>query len=200
MWTLYGNIFLTMPRSLSSVAFDPQKMPILFMSVSGPMGPAELRELSRRQIKPALERIVGVASADIAGGLKRQIQVQIDPEALHAHGLSTDAIVSSLRRENYQVPGGKIEEKETEFSIRTLSEYTSVKDIADTVIGYRNETPIYIKNVASVLDTYERITRVVRNNQKPGGLAHGFKEFQGQYSAGRGPGYEGPSGYYKQGP
>ena len=152
------------------VAFDPQKMPILFMSVSGPMGPAELRELSRRQIKPALERVVGVASADIAGGLKRQIQVQIDPEALHAYGLSTDAIVSSLRRENYQAPGGKIEEKETEFSIRTLSEYASVKDIVDTVIGYRNETPIYIKNVATVLDTYERITRVVRNNQKPGVL------------------------------
>lgn len=152
------------------VAFDPQKMPILFMSVSGPMGPAELREISRRQIKPALERIVGVASADIAGGLKRQIQVQIDPEALHAYGLSTDILLSSLRRENLNVPGGKIEERETEFTIRTLSEYASVEDIANTVIGYRRDAPIYIKNVASVMDTYEKITRVVRNNQKPGVL------------------------------
>jgi len=129
-------------------AFDPQKMPIMFMSVSGPMGPAELRELSKRQIKPAFERIGGVASADTAGGLKRQIQVQIDPASLHAQGLSVDTIISALRRENLQVPGGKLDEGETEFSVRTLSEYTSVEQIADTVIGYRKETPIYIKNVA----------------------------------------------------
>lgn len=150
------------------VAFDPQKMPILFMSVSGPMGPAELRDLSERKIKPALERIVGVASAETAGGLERQIQVQIDPDKLHAQGIALDAIISALRRENLQVPGGKIDEGETEFSVRTLSEYSSVEQIADTVIGYREDTPIYIRNVAQVEDTYEELTRVVRNNRKPG--------------------------------
>jgi len=150
------------------VAFDPQKMPILFMSVSGPMGPAELRELSERRIKPALERIVGVASAETAGGLERQIQVQIDPAKLHAQGIALDAITSTLRRENLQVPGGKIDEGETEFSIRTLSEYSSVVQIADTVIGYRGDTPIYIRNVAQVKDAYEELTRIVRNNRKPG--------------------------------
>ncbi len=152
------------------VAFDPQKMPILFMSISGPMGPAQLREIGRRQIKPAIERIVGVASAETAGGLKRQIQVQIDPVKLHASSLSADAIISALRRENLQVPGGKIDENETEFSVRTLSEYSSVEDIAKTVIGYRQGAPIYVENVARVKDTFEEITRVVRNNQRPGVL------------------------------
>jgi len=152
------------------IAFDPQKMPILFMSISGPMGPAQLREIGRRQIKPAIERIVGVASADTAGGLKRQIQVQIDPVKLHAYALSADTIISALRRENIQVAGGKIDEEETEFSIRTLSEYSSVEDIAKTVIGYRQGAPIYIENVAKVEDTFEEITRVVRNNQTPGVL------------------------------
>jgi len=150
------------------IQFDPQKMPILFMSVSGPMGPAELRELCRRRIKPALERIEGVASAETAGGLKRQIQVQIDPVKLHAQRLSVDAVISALRIENLQVPGGKLDEGETEFSVRTLSEYTSVDQIADTVIGYRNGAPIYIRNVAQVSDAYEEITRVIRNNKKPG--------------------------------
>ncbi|HUT72088.1 MAG TPA: efflux RND transporter permease subunit [Desulfatiglandales bacterium] len=150
------------------IAFDPQKMPILFMSVSGPMGPAELRELSRKQIKPALERIVGVASAETAGGLKRQIQVQIEPAKLQAQGLSVDTVISALSRENKQVPGGKLDEGGSEFSIRTLSEYTSVEQIANTVIGYREETPLYVKNVAQVQDTYEELTRVIRNNRKPG--------------------------------
>jgi HAE1 family hydrophobic/amphiphilic exporter-1 len=150
------------------IAFDPQKMPILFMSVSGPMGPAELRELSRRQIKPALERIVGVASAETAGGLKRQIQVQIEPAKLQAQALSLDTVISALSRENKQVPGGKLDEGGSEFSIRTLSEYTSVEQIANTVIGYREETPLYVKNVAQVQDTYEELTRVIRNNRKPG--------------------------------
>jgi HAE1 family hydrophobic/amphiphilic exporter-1 len=152
------------------IAFDPQKMPILFMSVSGPMGPAELREISRRQIKPALERIVGVASAETAGGLKRQIQIQIDPVKLHAQGLSVESIISTLRRENLQVPGGELNEGETEFSVRTLSEYETVEEIANTVIGYRKGAPISIKNVAQVEDTYEEVTRVVRSNRKPGVL------------------------------
>jgi len=137
------------------IAFDPQKMPILFMSVSGPMGPAELRELSRRQIKPTLERIVGVASAETAGGLKREIQVQIDPVKLRAQGLSVDRIISVLKKENLQVPGGTLDEGGSEFSIRTLSEYSSVEQITNTVIGYREGTPIYIKNVGQVKDTYE---------------------------------------------
>jgi HAE1 family hydrophobic/amphiphilic exporter-1 len=152
------------------IQFDPQKLPILFMSVSGPMGPAELRELCRRRIKPALERIEDVASAETAGGLKRQIQVQIEPAKLHSQNLSVDTLISALRRENIQVPGGKLDEGESEFSVRTLSEYASVDQIADTVIGYRNGTPIYVRNVAQVSDTYEEITRVVRNNQKPGVL------------------------------
>src|SRR4030042_6107843 len=104
------------------IQFDPPKMPILFMSVSGPMGPAELRELCRRKIKPALERIEGVASDETAGGLKRQIQVQIDSVQLHAQSLSVNAVISALQKENLQVPGGKLEDGETEFSVRTLSE------------------------------------------------------------------------------
>lgn len=150
--------------------FDPQRMPILFMSVSGPMGPAELRELSRKRIKPALERIEGVASAETAGGLRRQIQVEIDPAKLHAQSLSVDAVISTIRRENFQIPAGKLDEGETEFSVRTMSEYTSVEQIADTVIGYRNGAPIYIRNVAQVRDAYEEITRVIRNNRNPGVL------------------------------
>lgn len=148
--------------------FDPQKMPILFMSVSGPMGPAELRELSRKRIKPALERLEGVASVETAGGLRRQIQVEIDLSKLHAMGLPVDTVISTIRRENLQIPAGKIDEGEIEFSLRTFGEFTSVAQIANTVLGYRNGAPIYVKEVAQVKDDYEEVTRVIRNNQKPG--------------------------------
>ncbi len=151
-------------------AFDPQKMPILFMSVSGPMDPAELREISKSQIKPALERIVGVASAETAGGLERQIQVRLDPAKLQARGIPVEAAVSSLGRENLLVPGGKIDEQEKEFSVRTLSEYSSVSQVANTVIGYQGNSPVSIKDVAEVEDSYEEITRIIRNNRKPGVL------------------------------
>lgn len=148
--------------------FDPQKMPILFMSVSGPRGPAELRELCRKRIKPALERLEGVASVETAGGLKRQIQVEVDLSKLYAQGLSVDTLISTIRRENLQIPAGKLDEGEMEFSLRTLGEYTSVDQIANTVVGYCNGAPLYVKNVAQVIDGYEEITRIIRNNRKPG--------------------------------
>jgi len=150
-----------------SFAFNPSMQPIMFITVSSDkLGMAELRKLVTDRIEPSLERIVGVASAGTTGGLERQIRILIDPRKLAAHGVALQTIIQTLGMENLQIPGGLIDDEYTEYAVRTYGEYTNVDQIRNTVIGVQNGAPIYLKNVAQVIDGYKEQTEIVRNNNQ----------------------------------
>ncbi|MBL7066723.1 MAG: efflux RND transporter permease subunit [Candidatus Marinimicrobia bacterium] len=151
-----------------SFAFNPSMQPIMFITVSSDkLGMAELRKLITDRIEPSLERIVGVASAGTTGGLERQIRILIDPRKLAAHGVALQTIIQTLGMENLQIPGGLIDDEYTEYAVRTYGEYTNVDQIRNTVIGVRDAAPIYLKNVAQVIDGYKEQSEIVRNNNQP---------------------------------
>lgn len=148
-----------------TIAFDPSMMPVMIMSVSSDkLGMAEMRELMEKHVEPNVEQIAGVASATTSGGLKRQIKVLVNPQQLAAYGISVQTIQQTLGMENLQIPGGIIDDEYKEFSVKTYGEYTSVDQIANTVVGNKNGTPIYLKQVARVVDGYKDMTEIIRNN------------------------------------
>lgn len=148
-------------------AFDPSMQPIMFISLSSDrLGMAELRRLADEQIEPMLERVKGVASASISGGMERQIKILLDPNKLVANGISVQQIVQALRTENMQIPAGIINDERMEYTVRTYGEYTSVPQIENTVVGYKAGTPIYLRNVAQVVDGFREQTEVVRMGGK----------------------------------
>ena len=146
---------------------DPTLMPIMGISVSGEKSLAELRRIAEDEIEPRLERIEGVASADTSGGEVREIQVQVDRERLASRMITLGQLMETIRKENVVVPAGTIEEGKTEYTIRTLGEYTSVEQIAGTVITYQNGVPIYVKDVADVVDGTQDKRQITRINGRP---------------------------------
>src|SRR5690554_221425 len=90
------------------VKFDPSMMPVMNLAVSGNAGQAKLKQIAEDEIAPRLERIPGVASVSVAGGLVRQINVDIDQEKLNAYGLSLQNVVQTLQAENLNLPGGYV--------------------------------------------------------------------------------------------
>ncbi len=158
-------------------AFNPAMQPIVYLAASSDqLGMAELRRLIEEQVSPLLERLPGVASTDIQGGLERQIRVLVDPHALAAQGFSIQQIVQILRMENLQIPGGIIDETIKEFSVKTYGQYASVEQIENTVIGQKNGVPIYLKNVARVVDGYKEQRMVLRNNGKSALMLYVMKQ------------------------
>jgi len=147
--------------------FDPTLMPVMGVGVSGEKSLTQLRRIAKDDIEPRLERIEGVASADTMGGGIREIQVQVDRERLTSHRITLEQLTDIIRRENVVVPAGTIEEGKTEYTIRTLGEYNSVKQIANTVVAYQNSVPIYVKDVANVVDGTKDQTQITRVNGKP---------------------------------
>jgi len=143
-------------------------MPVMrLMVASDELGSAELRRLVEEHIQPRLERIKGVASASVNGGLEREIQVNINPYELAANNISILDAASLITFSNLPIPGGLIEEGEKEVSVITNSEFESIEDIKNTIVGYSSYgAPIYLKNVSNVVDGYKEVTAIVRDNQK----------------------------------
>lgn len=148
--------------------FDLSAFPILIMGVSSSMDPLDLRELVEDQVKYRLERVPGVAAVDTWGGLNREIHVSLHADQLKALGLSTEEILASLRAENRNIPAGLYDKGLLEVLMRTQGEFQSIDEIASTVITMREGTPIQIRDVADVLDSWEEIRQIVRIDGEPG--------------------------------
>ncbi|NQV16933.1 MAG: efflux RND transporter permease subunit [Armatimonadetes bacterium] len=148
--------------------FDLSAFPVLIMGVSGNMSPMDLRKLVEDQVKYRLERLPGVASVDIRGGLNREIHITVESKQLKAFSLSADEVISSLYNENKNIPVGLYTKGNHDVLIRTQGEFTSLDEIRNTVIATRNNIPIMIGDVAKVTDASEEITQLIRIDGEPG--------------------------------
>jgi hydrophobic/amphiphilic exporter-1 (mainly G- bacteria), HAE1 family len=149
--------------------FDLASFPIVFLGVSSTrLDPIQLREFTEERIERRLERVPGVAQVEVRGGLRRQVQVNLDRDKMLALGLSADRITRLLRDENLNRPAGKVEEGNLDVYLRTVGEYRGAAEIGDTVVAVRGGTPIYLRDIADVRDGVEEITSLVRINGHPG--------------------------------
>ncbi len=140
--------------------FDPALDPIMEMSFSGEgqryqgeQGLRRLRRISELQIKRALEPIAGVAAVRVRGGLEEEYHVLLNKEALQRSGLSIQHVIDRLRQENINVAGGTLKEGRAEYMVRTLNEYESLDEIADTVVTRIGERNIRVKDLGRIIRT-----------------------------------------------
>ena len=144
-----------------------EAMPILAYGVTNStLDTLELKKILEDNVKDKLERLDGVASVDLRGGKEREILVKINKPLLESYGLDQTQIVQILKQENINLSGGSIKEGIEEFSLRTTGEYKNLEELKNTVITIKNNTPIYLKDIAEVIDTHKEIKTYARTNQK----------------------------------
>jgi hydrophobic/amphiphilic exporter-1 (mainly G- bacteria), HAE1 family len=148
--------------------FDPSSMPILILGASSNLDAIQLRRIIDEQVKYRIERVPGVASLDIRGGLEREIRVSLDINKVKALKIPLNQIVSSIRASNITRPVGTVERGRYEVIIRTPGEYTSLEQIRNTVVSTIDRVPVRLRDIASVDDTSQKVTRIVRVNGQPG--------------------------------
>lgn len=148
--------------------FDLAAFPILIMGVSSNLDPIQIRRIIDNQVKNRIERIPGVASLDIRGGLDREIHVNLNAEKIKALDIPIDRLLTRLKEENINLPAGTIEHGVLDVTIRTPGIYTNLYELQNTVVAMREGVPIQLKEIATVEDAWEKVTRIVRVNGKPG--------------------------------
>ncbi|MEO6223021.1 MAG: efflux RND transporter permease subunit [Vicinamibacterales bacterium] len=148
--------------------FDSNSAPIVGIGVEGDFDRVTLRELAEVDLVPRLERIAGVASVTVDGGLRRQIRIELSKEKITALDLPVDRIVQTIRTENQNVPLGEVTEGDTTFLLRSQSQFDSIDQVKDLIVFTRAGVPIYLRDVAEVRDTTEDLRSFTRINGKAG--------------------------------
>ena len=168
------------------VKFNPFELPIMNISLSSETRtPVDLKRVARKWFKDELEKIEGVASVGISGGLDEEIQVLVDRAKLQASNVSIVDITDAVSKANLNFPGGTIKESFYEYLIRTLGEFESVDEIRELPVRRENtrqaDTPfekealekepsnrlILIKDLAEVKRTVRKRTSYSRYNSIP---------------------------------
>ena len=148
--------------------FDLASFPVLILGASSNLDPMEMRRIIDDQVKYRIERLPGVASLDVRGGLDREIHVNLRADKVKALALPLDQILQRIRSENVNIPAGPVERGPMEIMVRTPGEYTSLEDLRNTVITVRDGAPLLLREIAEVEDAWEKITRIVRVDGRPG--------------------------------
>jgi HAE1 family hydrophobic/amphiphilic exporter-1 len=105
-----------------------------------------------------------VASATTAGGLKREIHVELIPERLRALFVAPAQVLNAIRQANLQMPGGAVRQGGQLLSINTQGRFQSVAEIGEVIIVQRAGREIRVKDVARIKDWFQEQNRVIRNN------------------------------------
>lgn len=121
------------------VPYNPFELPVLTISVTGNRSPAQLRRLAVDIIKEELEKVNGVASASVEGGLEREILVDVNQQKIKSYGVSILDVSDAITNANLNYPAGTIKESFYEYLIRTLGEFKDVEEIKDIVVKNKGE-------------------------------------------------------------
>lgn len=148
--------------------FDANSQPIIGIGVEGDFDRVTLREMAEIDLVPRLERVEGVASVTVDGGLRRQIRVELSREKITALDLPVDRIIQTIRTENQNVPLGEVNEGDTTFLLRSSSQFDSIDSIRNLIVFTRGSVPVYLRDVADVRDTTEDFRSFTRVNGKAG--------------------------------
>ncbi len=147
--------------------FDMGATPVLNVVVYGNRDLIDLTQLARKKIKENIETVNGVGAVDIVGGREREIHLVVNPLKLSAMNLSIKQVKDAIIQQNIEIPGGKVEQKNKEFVLRTMGRIQNVKDFNDIVITTINGTPVRVSDIGSVEDTGARMTTSSSYNGAP---------------------------------
>ncbi|MFL5481432.1 MAG: efflux RND transporter permease subunit [Gemmatimonadaceae bacterium] len=133
--------------------FDPADIPIVSITMnSQTMTPAQLTRLADPGITAKLKGIPGVAQVQVVGGVKREMTIQLKPEALQAAGLSVGEVVGALQAQNLAAPVGRVNGDLQERTIRLQGRLEGPQDFENLVITQRNGQIIRLGQVANAID------------------------------------------------
>ncbi|NLK52842.1 MAG: efflux RND transporter permease subunit [Syntrophomonadaceae bacterium] len=144
------------------VKMDPSMLPIVQIGMSGPKDLVELKTIAEEDIKSSIERIPGVASVVITGGLTREVQVQVDPIRMQNYGLSLGQVTQVLRSDNFNQSSGQIHDAHKVLFVRNLGQFESIEELENLPLLTTANGTVYLRDIAVVIDGFTEPTQYTR--------------------------------------
>ncbi len=142
------------------------EMPIMLVNIAGPVDETELKEHAER-LQDDLERISGVLDVQLSGGRTREFRVQVNPHRLAHYKLGLQDVISAIANENVNIPGGEVGARTANFLVRVPGQFGSAREIETVALPRRGDRPVFLRDVATVLDDFEDRSTYSRMNGQP---------------------------------
>ena len=139
------------------------QMPIIVFSLSGTCGLPCLKDIAD-DLQDEIEALPGVMEVEVNGGLEREIRVEVAPEKLSYYGLTISSLQAAVQSENQNTSGGAIRLGSGRYQLRVPGEFKTPEEIYGLVIGIHKGEPVYLKDVAKVVDGFKEETSISRLN------------------------------------
>ncbi len=147
--------------------FDPNSQEIVTLAVRSQRDLEETTQVLEDEVARRFEQIPGVGTIEVRGGIYREIHVNLKRDRLQAIGLTAAEVQQALATENATLPGGNVRSGLKDLYVRTLGEYQSIDEIAETVITTAGGSPVRVEDVAEVVNGYEDINDLAELNGVP---------------------------------
>ncbi len=121
----------------------------------------ELRRIAG-ELEEQVKQVHGVSEVTLTGGERRQVRVLLDPERMSAHGLAPLAIEQAVQAANARAPSGVVASANREILLETGTVLANAKDVGDVVVGASSGRPVFLRDVASIIDGPEEPSTYVR--------------------------------------
>jgi multidrug efflux pump subunit AcrB len=145
------------------LSYSASSVPILQLALSSDTLPeAQIYDLSNTILRTQLATVAGASIPFPFGGKQRQVQVDLDPGALRANGLSANDVVAAIGTQNLILPAGTEKVGALEYFVKLNASPTQIDDLNNVPIRARNGTVTYVRDVAHVRDGYSPQTSMVR--------------------------------------
>jgi multidrug efflux pump subunit AcrB len=145
------------------LSYNASTVPILQLALTSPTLPeAQIWDLANTILRTQLATVAGASTPYPFGGKQRQVQVDLDPQALRANGLSANDVVAAIGAQNLILPAGTEKIGSLEYFIKLNASPLKIEELNDLPIRAQNGTVTYIRDVAHVRDGYSPQTNIVR--------------------------------------
>ncbi|HRH43939.1 MAG TPA: efflux RND transporter permease subunit, partial [Pyrinomonadaceae bacterium] len=146
---------------------DTDAAPVVRIAVSAPASLREVTEIADKKIKERIESINGVGQVRMVGGRDREIQVWVDPDKMRSYNVPVTEIANAVKQQNLEFPGGRVDEGQTERTVRTMGKVTKPEDFNEVVIANRGGYNVKVKDLGYVQDGTEEVRTEARLNGNP---------------------------------
>jgi multidrug efflux pump len=142
--------------------------PVIWLAfTSETMGPLEVTDLINRVVKPRLQTIPGVADVQVGGDRKYSMRIWLDPDRLAAYRLTVQDVEDALRKQNLEVPAGRIESQQREFSVTARTDLNTVREFREIALKQASGYTVRLSDVSRVEQAAASERSYVRLNGVP---------------------------------
>ena len=143
--------------------------PVVSMAVtSSTRSMRELSTLTEQVIVKRFQNVNGVGRVDVSGSVARQVLINLNPGKMSSQGVGVDEVVRAIQNANMDVPAGRIEQGPTEQLVRVEGKIKDPAGFNKIIVARRAKGPVYLSEVADVVDGEREADNLSRINGKPG--------------------------------